>query len=156
MQSIASWVDAPSLILLILANSTPVVLAGVLGSRYSAAIDASVVLRDGRPLFGSHKTWRGLAGGTLMSGIGGSFLATGFLTGAAFGALALTGDLLSSFLKRRWGRPSGSWIPLLDQLPEALLPMLVLRIPMGLDAAAIAGTAVLFMALDLLVGKRQR
>lgn len=72
----------------------------------------------------------------------------------AFGTLALIGDLCSSFLKRRLGRPSGSWTPLLDQLPEALLPMLVLRVPMGLDTAAIAGTAALFMAFDLMVAKR--
>ena len=140
--------------MLVLANSTPVILASILGKRYSAAIDANTVLRDGRPLFGSHKTWRGLLGGTLMSGVAGSFLSPGFVTGAAFGALALTGDLCASFLKRRLHRASGRWTPLIDQLPEALLPLILLRDRMGLDTAAIAGTAAVFTALDLIFARR--
>jgi CDP-2,3-bis-(O-geranylgeranyl)-sn-glycerol synthase len=147
MQELVNW---PALLMLIAANSTPVIIARALGNRYAAPIDANRSLRDGRPLFGPHKTWRGVISGTLAASLTGALLGTGFMAGAAFGAIALAGDLLSSFLKRRLGCRSGRSLPLLDQLPEALLPMLVLRGPMGLDATAIVGTAVVFSLLDAL------
>ena len=83
----------------------------------------------------------------------GALLSCGFVIGAAFGALALSGDLLSSFGKRRIGRPSGSWVPLVDQLPEALLPLIVLQGPLGLEAASIIGTAAAFTVLDMIASK---
>ncbi|HEX9773570.1 MAG TPA: CDP-archaeol synthase, partial [Steroidobacteraceae bacterium] len=110
-------------------------------------------LPDGRPIFGSHKTWRGLIGGTLAGGATGALLSAGFATGAVFGLLALTGDLLSSFIKRRLARPSGRDTPLLDQLPETLLPMLLLHDRLSLGAGAILGTAALFTLLDLVAAK---
>lgn len=150
MPSLQPFIDLPALVLLIVANSTPVVVAGILGKRHSAPLDGNVTLRDGRPLFGPHKTWRGLIAGTFTSGLAGELLSRGFLLGAAFGTLALAGDLCSSFVKRRVGRASGSWTPLLDQLPEALLPMMVLQERMDLLPASIVGTAVVFAALDLI------
>jgi CDP-2,3-bis-(O-geranylgeranyl)-sn-glycerol synthase len=72
------------------------------------------------------------------------------MTGAVFGALALAGDLFSSFIKRRLGCTSGQSIAFLDQLPEALLPMFVLRRVLGLETWTIAGTAAVFTALDVL------
>ena len=39
--------------------------------------------------------------------------------GLAFSALSMAGDLLSSFIKRRRGLPSGARSTALDQLPEA-------------------------------------
>jgi CDP-2,3-bis-(O-geranylgeranyl)-sn-glycerol synthase len=151
--SIQELIDLPALLLLMVANSTPVILARILGARYAAPIDANRSLSDGHRLLGSHKTWRGIISGTLAAGIAGTLLARGFATGAVFGALALTGDLVSSFLKRRLGCRSGQSIPLLDQLPEALLPMLVLRGAMALEPAAIIGTALAFMLLDLLTAR---
>jgi hypothetical protein len=38
---------------------------------------------------------------------------------------------------------------LLDQLPEALLPLVAFGASLGLDAVTIAGTAFAFTALDL-------
>ena len=153
MWSIQQLVNLPALLVLIAANATPVVLARLLGSRYSAPIDAGGSLHDGRPLFGPHKTWRGLIAGTLAGATVASLLSPGLLLGGAFGALALVGDLFSSFLKRRLGCASGAAVPLLDQLPEALLPMLVLHGPMGLDSVAIIGTALAFTGLDLIAAR---
>jgi CDP-2,3-bis-(O-geranylgeranyl)-sn-glycerol synthase len=151
--SIQEVVDLPALFILIVANSTPVVVARFLGERYSAPIDANRSLRDGRALFGAHKTWRGLISGIVAAGFAGIMVSRGFAVGALFGAMALTGDLCSSFLKRRLGFISGQSIPLLDQLPEALLPMLVLRGTMGLDTAAMVGTAIVFTLLDILTAR---
>ena len=48
-----------SLILISAANGAPVVSARMLGRRFADPIDGGVVLRDGYPLLGRSKTWRG-------------------------------------------------------------------------------------------------
>lgn len=153
MSELFSLVDLSALALLVTANSMPVILARLPGERYSAPIDAGIRLPDGQPLFGSHKTWRGLIGGVIASAAVGAALSCGALLGAIFGALALSGDLCSSFLKRRLRQASGHWVPLLDQLPEALAPLLVLQEQLDLTPATIIGTCAVFTALDLAVTK---
>jgi hypothetical protein len=146
--TVPDLIDAQALAMLITANSAPVVAARVLGERFTAPIDRGRLLRDGRPLFGPHKTWRGLSSGVLAAALIGAGLGPGFMVGAAFGALALAGDLFSSFWKRRLDLRSGQSAPLLDQLPEALLPMLVLNASLELTGPEFIGTAVLFALLD--------
>ncbi len=150
MTHLSAFIDARALLLVIAANSAPVLSAWLLHRRFDRPIDAGVTLPDGRALFGAHKTWRGLIAGTLAAALTGALLRVGVLTGAAFGLLTLLGDLLSSFLKRRLGQASGRSAPLIDQLPEALLPMLVLAAPLGLSVAEICGTVIAFTVLDLL------
>ena len=148
-----SFVDFRSLFLLVAANTAPVLLARALPGRLAYPIDANRILRDGQPLFGSHKTWRGLIAGTLAASAAGISVSVGFATGAAFGALALTGDLLSSFVKRRLARASGHWTPLIDQIPESLLPLLILQHQLGLEGGSLFGTVAVFTLLDMVASK---
>lgn len=136
--------------LLVAANSAPVLAARALGSRWSAPIDGGRRLRDGAPLLGAHKTWRGLAAGAAAAALVGVATPIGPVSGAAFGLLALTGDALSSLAKRRLRLPPGRDVPLLDQLPEALLPLLAYGGTLGLSAAGVLVTAIVFAVLDLL------
>jgi CDP-2,3-bis-(O-geranylgeranyl)-sn-glycerol synthase len=147
------FLNIDALLLLAVANSTPVLLSMLLGNKWARSIDAGQTLRDGRPVFGSHKTWRGFLGGAILAGATSALLSIPFTDGAAFGMLALSGDLLSSFIKRRIGYRSGRDSMLLDQLPEALLPMLVLRQRLGLGYTAILGTAALFALLGLFAAR---
>ena len=120
----ALWFILPAL-----APSSGAVLTGG-----GTPIDFGKKAKDGRPILGAGKTWRGLIGGTL----------TGMALGAIFNVLALYvldkpewafaedwptalfilfllafgsmfGDLLGSFLKRRLGREKGSKFPIMDQ-----------------------------------------
>jgi len=156
MTSLPELVNIPALLMLIAANATPVVIGRILGPRYSAPIDGNHLLQDHRPVFGPHKTWRGLLTGVLAAGLAGLLLGTGFALGALFGTVALAGDLLSSFIKRRLGSTSGKSFPLLDQLPEALLPMVLLRGALGLAPGAIIVTALVFTLLDVLTARFRR
>jgi len=142
-------VDTDVLLLLIAANGTPVLAALLLGPRCAWPLDGGRSFRDGRPLLGAHKTWRGLAAGTLAAAFVGSATGVGVGLGAAFGVLALFGDLASSFAKRRLDRAPGRDTLLLDQLPESLLPLLALYRPLGLGAPEIVGTVLLFAVLDV-------
>lgn len=148
-----SVIDPVALLLLVVANSTPVIVARVLGHRFDTPIDALFRRHGERPLFGAHKTWRGLLTGALASTSAGALLPCGPWVGLGFGLLALGGDLASSFVKRRMRLRSGYSAPLLDQIPESLLPLLVFNEVLGLTCASIVGTTVVFMFLDFVTAK---
>ena len=137
--------EAVRLLLFILpayvANAAPVLLGGYF------PIDGGRRAWDGRPFFGSSKTWLGLAGG-LAAGCLCAVLQAHLLTGTkwdlwagqslwyvssgialSFGALM--GDLLGSFVKRRMGAKAGhpSW--LMDQLPFLFVALLMV-VPLGI------------------------
>lgn len=112
-------------VMLVLANGAPVVAAGLLKSRWSAPVDGGRLWSDGRPLFGESKTWRGVVSGALSCALFAWVTGQGFVFGFLFGLLGLAGDILSSFIKRRLGMASSARAVGLDQIPEALLPMLL-------------------------------
>jgi hypothetical protein len=149
LSAAGALVDPGALLLLIAANATPVLVARLFGTRFAAPIDALFKQSSERPLFGAHKTWRGLAAGALASALVGALLPCGVWVGLAFGLLALCGDLASSFVKRRMRFPSGHSAPLLDQLPESLLPLIAFDGALALTGAAVFGTALVFTVLDL-------
>ena len=124
-------------VMLVLANGTPVLVAKFLKDRWAAPVDGGRLWRDGRPLLGRSKTWRGLVSGSLACALfaAGTGLGAGF--GLLFGMLGLSGDLLSSFVKRRLGLESSARALGLDQIPESALPMLlaVFWLPVGICSA---------------------
>lgn len=148
-----AFVDPGAMLLLIAANATPVILARLLGKRLDVPIDALFRRHGHRPFFGAHKTWRGLVGGGLACLLLGALLPCGPWVGLGFGLLALTGDLASSFVKRRMNWKPGHAAPLLDQMPESLLPLLVFADELGLNAMSIAGCVALFALLDAMTGR---
>ncbi len=137
------------LILLTLANGAPVVAAKLLGRRMDWPVDGGLRLADGYRLLGPSKTLRGLAGAVLATAPAAAALGLGWVLGAAVAALAMAGDLLSSFLKRRLGRPSSSQALGLDQIPEALLPAALLHQSFNLSWGEVAVAVVAFLALEL-------
>jgi CDP-2,3-bis-(O-geranylgeranyl)-sn-glycerol synthase len=138
-----------TLLLVVTANLLPW-LAGRLRGRHGAVpLDFGLVLPDGARLFGAHKTWRGVAVAVAGCAAVAALLGYGPGVGAAFGALAMAGDAASSGVKRRLKRPPGTEIPGLDQLPEALLPALVLAGPLGIGASGIVAVAAIFLLLNV-------
>lgn len=106
-------------------------------------VDGGRVWR-GKPIFGSHKTWRGLGVGLLcgllffwlqqwlyqFDGLRLLYLADysrqPWTFGLALAAGAVLGDLARSFAKRRVGiEPGGTWVPF-DQLDYLLGAILLL------------------------------
>lgn len=61
----------------------------------------------------------------------------------------MVGDLFSSFVKRRLGIPPSGRAVLLDQLPESLLPTLVLLYWLPLNVAEAGVAVLLFFCLGL-------
>jgi len=142
---------ARALLLVCVASSAAWAVSRTLGKRFALPLDFGLELAHGKRLFGSHKTWRGLVGGVLAGALAAPLLGLGMALGASFAALALIGDALSSAIKRRLGVPPGVEVFGLDQLPEALLPLIVLARPLGIGVIEIAAVALAFTVLDLCV-----
>jgi len=141
------------LFLLGTANGAPVLATRLLGSRFDAPLDGGLRMPDGRPVFGESKTVRGLAASVAVTSVGAALLGLGWLTGAAFAAASMGGDLASSFVKRRLGLAPHSQALGLDQVPEALTPMLLLRGRLGLSFTDIAITLGAFVVLELALSR---
>lgn len=70
-------------------------------------------------------------------------------TGALIGAGAMLGDALSSFIKRRLGSAPSSRATGLDQIPEAMLPLLAVQSTLGLTLWQIAAITIAFFLLEI-------
>jgi CDP-2,3-bis-(O-geranylgeranyl)-sn-glycerol synthase len=137
-------------VMLVLANGSPVVVARLLHQTGNWPVDGGRVWRDGRPVFGPSKTWRGMLSGTLACLLFSAWVGLGWLFGALFGLLALLGDLISRFIKRRMGLESSSRALWLDQLPEALLPMAMAWLWLSLPLWEAVAVALLFALSNML------
>ena len=139
-----------ALLLLMVANGLPILLNRWLRDRAAWPIDAGMALsRDGQPLFGTHKTWRGLIAAVIGTAAAAVVLGLPAATGALVGLWAMLGDVMSSFLKRRLARGAGDQALGLDQIPESLLPLLAVRGQLGLGFGEIAILVALFLILEL-------
>jgi RNA polymerase sigma factor (sigma-70 family) len=96
--------------LLLVANGAPILTDCLFRSRLYNALDAGFRLADGRPLFGTSKTVRGIAGAIVATS--GAAVAIGYspAIGLLVSAVAMFGDLTSSFIKRRLALAEGSRI----------------------------------------------
>lgn len=138
-----------ALALVVVANVVPWASGRLFGARFNVPLDFGGTLSDGSRLLGDHKTWRGLIAGVLACALLAQWLGRGWALGLAFGSLSLAADTASSFAKRRLHVAPGRESPMLDQLPEALLPLIVLSRPLGLTILECFGLAAVFSLLDL-------
>ena len=138
-----------SLLLIVSANSAPVMAKLTFGRHFATPLDGGCLLPDGNPLFGASKTVRGIVCAVLATTLIGMMLGSGWRTGVWFGLLAMTGDLLSSFIKRRLKLPPSSRATGIDQIPEALLPLLGCRAGLGLSLVDVMLCVALFMVGEI-------
>ena len=116
-----------NLFLLMAANIAPLIVAAMLGRRLSSPLDGGALAKDGRRVLGDSKTWRGCAASLFATVAVGGLLNVAPRLAARFSLLSMSGDVFSSFWKRRIGIEVHGRSALLDQLPEAVLPLLLLR-----------------------------
>ena len=139
------------LLLLAIANGTPVVAKRLLGRFMCYPLDAGVTFIDGRALLGSSKTIRGILVSVIATSVCAPVLGFAWTTGFIIGIAAMTGDLFSSFIKRRMGYPPSSRALGLDQIPESLFPALACKSLLALTFADVIFIVVLFSFGNLIV-----
>ncbi len=145
--------EAKLLFLLLVANGTPVIVSNLFGHRLDYPLDGHIKAFDGKPLLGPSKTVRGVLSSVATTALAAPLLGLSWQSGALLGGLAMCGDIVSSFIKRRLGRPSSSMALGLDQIPEALIPLLVMRKDFGLSWAGLTYTVAGFFILELVLSR---
>ncbi|MBD3670426.1 MAG: CDP-archaeol synthase [Gammaproteobacteria bacterium] len=138
------------LVLLLIANGSPVLAARLCGPYLGGAIDRGMMFL-GRPLFGSSKTWRGIIVALGFTTLFALVLGLNALVGIVIGLGAMLGDVMASFIKRRLNIPSSGMSLGLDQIPESLLPLLLVKSRLELGWPDIALIVAVFFILELLL-----
>jgi CDP-2,3-bis-(O-geranylgeranyl)-sn-glycerol synthase len=141
------------LAVLAVANGAPVIGKRLLGNTLAAPVDGGTMFADGRPLFGPSKTLRGIAISLLMTPLGALLIGLDWKVGALTAICAMTGDLFSSFLKRRAGLPPSSMAIGLDQIPESLFPLVACRLLLPIAALEIVVAVAIFLIGELILSR---
>jgi CDP-diglyceride synthetase len=143
------WSMLQALALLALANGAPVIAKRTLRGWFTWPLDTNIEFVDGRPLFGRSKTWRGIVAAVLITAGCASVIGVDAGIGATVAHTAMAGDLLSSFIKRRLGRPPSSRALGLDQVPESVFPLRVCRQALSLTPLDVAVAGSVFFVGEL-------
>jgi hypothetical protein len=141
------------LVLLAVANGTPLFAKKLLGDSLAYPVDGGLRLWDGRPLFGPSKTLRGVVLAVALTAAVTPLLDLDVPIGLAVGGGAMAGDLFSSFCKRRAGLKPSSRATGLDQIPEALFPLLLCRLWLDLAVLDIAAGVAAFFIGEILLSR---
>jgi len=144
---------AQLLLLLILANGVPVIAKKILGSVLEHPLDHEITLADGQRLFGHSKTIRGVVLSIIVTTLSAPWIGFGWTIGPLASAMAMIGDLFSSFIKRRMKLAPGSMALGLDQIPESLLPAIACRGFLPITAMDILLVTALFFFSELVASR---
>jgi CDP-2,3-bis-(O-geranylgeranyl)-sn-glycerol synthase len=139
------------LLLIIVANGLPIIVRWLLKGRWSTPIDGGAVFIDGLPLLGTSKTYRGVLSAIVGTTCIAIVMGWPWDIGLMVSLLAMLGDCLSSFVKRRMNLPSSSIALGLDQIPESLLPLLGVWHQLSLTWEGIVATVAGFLILELVL-----
>jgi len=137
----------PCVLFLLWINALPPLVSLLCGERWNWPLDGGRLWRDRRPIFGPHKTIRGITASLLGGMATAPLFGIPWWTGAVCALLAMTGDLLSSFIKRRRSLTSGTDIIIFDQLFESLFPTLFLGWVTDLSRVQLAVIMTFFIVI---------
>ena len=145
--------DLKLLALLAVANGTPVIAHSILRHRLSFPVDAGFRLQDGQPFFGPSKTFRGILLSLPITMMAAWAIGLEWQTGLLIAAMAMIGDLFSSFMKRRLKLPASSMAVGIDQLPESLFPLLACMGIFTLSVVDVVAITACFFVGELLISR---
>jgi hypothetical protein len=140
------------MVLLTLANGTPVVAKKIFGRHLDHPLDGGIIFL-GRRLLGTSKTVRGILISIGVTAASAPLVGLDMKVGAIGASAAMAGDLFSSFVKRRLNLPPSSQAIGLDQVPESLLPFLAWRAALPLSVTDIALGVGIFFVGELILSR---
>ena len=131
-------------------NLLPPLAHLLLGKRFACRVDGGLLFIDKQPLFGSHKTVRGIVASVLGGTVAAFAMSVPWWIASLAALMAMVGDLASSFVKRRLRKAVGSSVFILDQFFEALFPLFILNIYVPLQWWQMVAVLVVFIPLAYL------
>lgn len=139
------------LFIIIIANGAPILARMLFNNHLNTAVDFGTKMADGNSIFGTSKTWRGVFATLLISPI--AVLTFGYTAeiGILIAIGIISGDLFSSFVKRRLGMAPSSKAPLLDQIPESLIPALMMMHIFNLSLLSVLFLVFAFTVIDMII-----
>ena len=146
-------IELKLLLLILIANGSPILTRILLGSRFSFPLDGGLTTARGRRWLGSSKTVRGVVAAVLTTALAASLLGLPGVLGGTIGLLAMLGDLTASFIKRRSSMPPSSQAVALDQIPESILPMLYCAWSLDLDWDSVLSVVAGFWISEVLLSR---
>lgn len=141
------------LALVAIANGAPILAKKIFKNWFNQPVDRGFRFIDGKPLFGPSKTYRGVIASLVATSIAAASLQLSLMTGFWFALFTMLGDLSSSFIKRRLNIDSSKRALGIDQVPEAIFPLLLLRSELRLEALEIVVIVAAFFLLELPVSR---
>ena len=141
------------LFLIIVANGAPIITRYFLKDYGDWPVDGGRCCLDGQRWLGDSKTWRGIIASCVVTVTFALALALPSHIGLLIAVGAMAGDVLSSFIKRRLKMASSSMALGIDQVPEALLPLLVVQPIFQLSGVDIVALTVAFIVLELVLSR---
>ena len=141
------------LLLLLIANGAPILAKKIFKDKFCQPIDFGLEFIDHRPLLGPTKTYRGLLASILTTSAAALALNLPMYTGGLIALFAMIGDSISSFTKRRMGIESSDMALGIDQIPESLLPLIVVQSQYQLNGMDIILAVVAFFAIELFLSR---
>ena len=153
MPHVQPLIVAQLIVLLALANGTPLIAKKILGTILARPLDGGMTLADGQPLFGHSKTIRGIVLSIVVTTLGAPLIGVDWTIGLVVAATAMIGDLFSSFTKRRMNLSPGSMAMGLDQTAESLLPAFACRWVLPITVLDIVLVTALFFVCELVASR---
>ena len=150
MDTLAIIRDFELLFLLGASNTLPIIARAVLKNHFDSPVDLNRSFFDQKPLFGPHKTWRGIAASLSGTALLSWILGLGSLKGFWLAFFSMAGDLISSFIKRRLDLKSGAKATGLDQTIESFLPLAVMKDQLHLSWLDCFGITIVFILLEMI------
>jgi CDP-diglyceride synthetase len=135
-------------LLLVITNGAPVLASLLLGQRFNQPLDRNLQFIDERPLLGRTKTVRGIVSAIFLTTLMAPLFGLSPAQGSLFAMLAMSGDVVSSFIKRRLGITSSRSAPLLDQLPEMLFPLWIMHPVLKETLEEACAAMLVFVVID--------
>lgn len=147
------WLTLKLLFLIFVANGAPILAARFFGKRYATPVDRGACWYDGNRFLGDAKTYRGLIAALLLTPVAAVLVGLTIKVGLTIACGAMAGDMISSLIKRRFGLNSSAQVIGLDQVPEALIPLLAVKVRFGLEYLQVLMAVLVFLVLGLLVSR---
>lgn len=138
-------VVAKIIFLLLWINVLPPLVTLIWEDRLAKPVDGGLHWFDKRPLFGPNKTIRGIVASVLGSAVIAPLLGIAWWFAGGAALLAMAGDLLSSFIKRRLHISSGKTAVGLDQIFESFFPALLFSYFLSLSVAQLIAIVLGFI-----------